>query len=459
MVLLPLLLITSVLVFQSARQALQRSHEASHDPLTGLLNRRAFIGHLTDLLESNGASARRGAVLLMDLDGFKDINDRLGHQFGDQLLISVADRLQRATPPNAYVARLGGDEFALVLVGEQDRDEVERRALGLHSMLAEPHEIDRFPVSVAVSIGAAFAPEDGDSASEAMRSADIAMYRAKRSGGGVEVYRSSAAGRERGRIGLLSELPNALTGHQLRMHFQPQLSVQTGQVDTVEALLRWKHPDLGMIPPGDFMGMAEQTDLISPITDLVVRMSSSGLLMTGADNVGLAVNISARSLQDRHFSSRLLEIIANTGFPASRLELEVTERTLSINNEQTQYNIDRLRDAGARFAVDDFGTGYASYSTLRDMTVDRIKIDKAFITNLETHPQDRLIVQSVINLAHDLGLVVVAEGVETTGVWDMLGDMGCDLAQGYAIARPMSFPDLRGWLMRWSTARAGEPVA
>ncbi len=424
-----------------------------------MLNRRAFIGHLTDLLESNGASARRGAVLLMDLDGFKDINDRLGHQFGDQLLISVADRLQRATPPNAYVARLGGDEFALVLVGEQDRDEVERHALGLHSMLAEPHEIDRFPVSVAVSIGAAFAPEDGDSASEAMRSADIAMYRAKRSGGGVEVYRSSAAGRERGRIGLLSELPNALTGHQLRMHFQPQLSVQTGQVDTVEALLRWKHPDLGMIPPGDFMGMAEQTDLISPITDLVVRMSSSGLLMTGADNVGLAVNISARSLQDRHFSSRLLEIIASTGFPASRLELEVTERTLSTNNEQTQYNIDRLRDAGARFAVDDFGTGYASYSTLRDMTVDRIKIDRAFITNLETHPQDRLIVQSVINLAHDLGLVVVAEGVETTGVWDMLGDMGCDLAQGYAIARPMSFPDLRGWLMRWSDARSGEPVA
>jgi EAL domain-containing protein (putative c-di-GMP-specific phosphodiesterase class I) len=278
----------------------------------------------------------------------------------------------------------------------------------------------------------------------------VAMYKAKRCRTAVERYDNCLKAPQRGRLNLLSDLSEALSGHQLHIHFQPQLKMSDGTVDTVEALIRWNHPTHGAIPPSEFIGLAEQTDLIGPITELVLRVATKGLLTAGDPNVKLAVNVSARSLEDPYFASQVFTILAETGFPSSRLELEVTERALVSNAERTTYTIDRLREAGIRIAIDDFGVGYSSYQTLRMLDVDRVKIDRDFVADLMVQPRDRLIVASLIDLAHSLGLDVVAEGVETTEIWDELSSMNCDIAQGFGIAMPMAFPDLRGWLSQWN---------
>ncbi len=452
LVLAPLLGTTTVLVFRSTRQALERLHEASHDALTGLLNRRAFRRELTDACGGIGASGS-AAVLLMDLDGFKDINDGLGHEFGDQMLVAFADRLRECLPAGAMIARLGGDEFAALLPlpePETDPEILDRRLAEVHNQLSAAMMLDGFPVSVGVSIGLALAPQDGQSPVDLLRAADIAMYRAKRCDSSVERYDNCLQVPKRGRIGLLSELPAALDNHEITVFFQPQLRLSDGKVDTVEALIRWQHPEHGMVPPVEFIGLAEQTDLIGPITERVLRLAAAGLLMTGDPAVKLAVNVSARSLQDRYFAPHLFSVLAEAGLPPDRLEIEVTERALVSNPERTTYTIASLRDAGVRIAIDDFGSGYSSYQTLRHLEVDRVKVERDFVIGLLDNPRDRAIVQSVISLAHRLGLDVVAEGVETTAVWDALGDLGCDIAQGYVIARPMPFPDLRGWLTRWN---------
>lgn len=227
----------------------------------------------------------------------------------------------------------------------------------------------------------------------------------------------------------------------------------TGEVDAVDALIRWNHPELGDIPPDDFIGLAEQTDLIAPVTDLVIRLAVTGVLTSQADTVRLAVNVSARSLVDRHFADPVLTTLEELGFPPDRLEVEVTERAILNNTERSRYTIQRLRDAGARIAIDDFGAGYSSYQTLRYLDVDRIRIDRSFVAGMLADSRDETIVRSVIDLAHRLGIDVVAEGVETTPLWEALVAMGCDTGQGYGISRPMSLPDLHGWLTRWNEVR------
>ncbi|HEX4981326.1 MAG TPA: bifunctional diguanylate cyclase/phosphodiesterase [Ilumatobacteraceae bacterium] len=453
LVLVPLLGVTSFLVFQSARNALQRAHEANHDSLTKLLNRRAFSDRLTELLGTDGPPGGAGALLLLDLDGFKEINDRLGHQVGDSLLQGFAERLEREIPESAFAARLGGDEFAVVIPGSADIQSIKLLAFDLHNRLCRPLVVTGFPLSVAMSIGVAFAPQHAESATDLLAAADIAMYRAKRFHTNVELYQTSSSSRERGRIGLLADLATAIDDDELDVHFQPQLEMATGRIETVEALLRWHHPRLGPVPPDEFIGLAEQTELIGPLTECVLRRAANELSTLRDHDVKLAVNISARSLQDRHFVANVMRVLAETRFPAHRLELEVTERALATETERSRFTVEALRESNIRIAIDDFGTGYSSFLTLRDVAADRLKIDRTFITDIQRRREDLLIVKNVIELAHGLGLQVVAEGVETQDQWRILSDLGCDIAQGYGIAMPMSILDLRAWVAKRAILR------
>jgi diguanylate cyclase (GGDEF)-like protein len=456
LVLAPLLAITTVLVWASMRRALTRADEAHHDSLTGLPNRRSFSQHMTDAVSGIGAPGT-GVLLVMDLVGFKDVNDKLGHDVGDAVLVAFAERLAASVPPNAFVARLGGDEFAVLLTWPRRGVQTERVVNELYEELIAPLTVDGFPLSVGVSIGTADIPADGRSEAALMRAADIAMYQSKRLGTAVQRYERDGTTLQTGRLGLLRDLGNAIRDNELRVDYQPQLAMLDGSIVAVEALVRWQHPVHGTIAPMDFIGLAEHTDLIGPITDTVLRVAGGGLLMTGRDDVRLALNVSVRNLQDPGFARQTLELLSHIGLSPRRLELEVTERALVTNAERSIDTIAHLRSEGVTVTVDGFGTGYASYQTLRTLSVDRIKIDRDFVVRLLQDPSDRAIVRSVIDLAHELGLDVVAEGVEADQTWDLLARMGCDAAQGFGIAMPMPLGTLCSWVSQWnSVARTGQ---
>ncbi len=445
LVLLPLLGVTSFLVYQSARNALRREHEATHDSLTRLLNRRAFDARLADSIDDLDEGEGL-AVLVMDLDRFKDINDRLGHQVGDRLLVSFAERLEKVIPADAYASRLGGDEFAVVIPQVSDATEVDETLARLHDRLSRRHDIDGFPLTVAVSIGAAVAPQHGTTFDALTAAADLAMYRAKRYETGVEMASGEERTHDVGRIRLLVDLSGALATSQIQAHYQPQVDVATGAVVSVEALMRWTHPTHGAIPPGEFIGVAEQTDLIGPITERMFETSMAEIGALGLAMPSLSVNVAPRSLLDRRFANRLLSTVDDLGFPPDRLEIEITERAIVTGSARSRLTLDQLREAGIRIAIDDFGTGYSSFLSLRDLPADRLKIDHQFTSRVADSLADQLIVAKVVELAHGLGLDVVAEGVESEDVWQHLGALGCDFAQGYAIARPMPIAELVAWM-------------
>ena len=446
----PLLAITTVLVFQSTKQAFERAYEARHDALTGLANRRAFAERVDMVVGGAGGSAS-AMVMLIDLDRFKEVNDELGHDIGDAVLATFARRLADSLPPTAIASRLAGDEFAVLQplrTSAEGSVEVESMVSALNVELAQPLWVRGFPIRVEVSVGVAFAPRHGRSASDLLRAADIAMYRAKRLATNVERYDDCVRVQRRGRVELLSDIDGALSGGQFSVYFQPQVRMDTGAADTVEALIRWDHPVYGRIQPNDFIALVEQTELIGRVTETVLRTSTQGLRMSGVEDVKLAVNVSRRSLQDRNFSALVLGVLADVGFPPSRLEVEVTERALGVNPEHSWYTVDRLREAGVSIAIDDFGTGYSSFETLRQLPVDRVKVDAVFVGGLLSNQADRVIVESVVDLAHRLGFEVVAEGLETRETWNALAALGCDFAQGFGIAHPMPLADLRAWLTR-----------
>ena len=456
--LLPLLMVTTLLVFRSTRQALERSHEAHHDALTGMHNRRAFLDALSESLLERRAEIRT-TVLVMDLNGFKEVNDRLGHQIGDALLIAFADRLRRSLPSDAVAARLGGDEFAVLISSSAPRSTIRAAVEGLSDKLVHPLTVEGFPVSIGVSIGFASAPEDGTTPRDLVRAADVAMYKAKRTGTTVESYENCVRGPQRGRLNLLGDLSEAISREQLTLQFQPQLRLHDGSVEAIEALVRWDHPEHGRIPPSEFVGLAEQTDLITPVTILVLRMATESLQLAQAPKVRLAVNVSTRSLQDPDFAPGVLKNLARVGFAASRLEFEITERAIVTNAERITYSLEMLRRAGVRIAIDDFGVGYSSFQTLRMLDVDRVKIDRDFVQGVLSTPRDRIIVKSLIDMAHELGLDVVAEGIESVPVWDALRELGCDVGQGFGIAVPMGISELRDWMARWGGITPGAPAS
>ena len=448
MLMVPLLAVTAALVYLSARQAIEREHHATHDHLTQLLNGRAFAQHVDAFLDIEPREWP-ACVLLLDLDGFKDINDRLGHAVGDAVLERIAERLRVMATPGVVVARLGGDEFAVFLPAVVDEADALARARDLAVTLGRSLEVNGFPVSVAASIGAVLTSEGDDRAATLLQSADLAMYRAKRKRSVVEVFgESDRSTRGTGRLSLLADLVQALDQHQIAVAYQPQVRLSDGRIEGVEALLRWRHPTLGDVPPQDFIALAEQTDLIYPITERVLRLvvGEAPALLAQAPHLRIAINASTRNLQERRFVDVVAQVLADAGLPASALEIEMTESAFTIEPERTRLSLAGLRDMGVMVAIDDFGSGYSSFARLHEMPVDRLKVDQSFVRAMTSDPQSFLIVRSMIDLAGALGLESVAEGAESIEMLLQLREMGCDLVQGYAIARPMPLADAVAWL-------------
>ncbi len=435
--LLPWLGGATLLMFRTARRAFKSSHEAEHDSLTQLHNRRGFVAEI-DLIVDRGDGAC--AILLMDLDRFKEINDRLGHETGDHVLQAFAARLSEVLPSSAVIARLGGDEFAVILP-LADPNEAATAAGDLHRSITQPTKVRGFPLSINTSMGVAVFPKHGTTTDSLLRAADAAMYRAKQSQTGVEVFTYEGASQSHGRIQLLADLATAVEYGDLSLQYQPQVHIATGAIVSVEALVRWNHPQLGLIPPDDFIGLAEQTDLIDPITRMVIERSVADVARLDSD-LKLAVNVSARNLQDRHFARDTLQLIDSFGFDPSRLEIELTERSIAQDPHRTVVAFEKLRNAGVSVSVDDFGTGYSTFAMLRDLHVDRIKIDQTLVVDLADSVRDQQIVAAIIDLAHALGSDVVAEGVESEAVWEHLVMAQCDLAQGFLLSKPLPINQL-----------------
>ncbi len=450
LILVPVLLFTVLVIFHSASIALRNKHEATHDELTGIANRRMFEDHAAMVVDASRADGLRFALVHIDLDGFKGINDRLGHRYGDLVLIEIGRRLKEAERSTDQVARLGGDEFALLIADVAD----ESMAMGIAERVCEeitrPLAIEGVPLTVGASMGLAMFPVHGESIEELLHNADSAMYESKSAGGGVRRFTGARDDVGPKRVELLGELAAAIEKGQLSLAYQPKIDMETGAITTVEALLRWTHPQHGDLRPSWYMPQAEQTDLITPLTDHVIDLALAQCRRWKDDgiDVGVAVNISARNLHDLGLPGRVAEALAHHGLAPSVLEIEITENAVMEDPSRSQVVLADLRRLGVGLAIDDFGTGYSSLSVLRDLDVDRIKIDRAFVTNVATSESDLSIVRSIIELGRNLGMRSIAEGVETVEALDILRSIGCDEIQGFLFAAPLPSDELYPLLRR-----------
>ncbi len=420
---------------------------ALHDTLTGLPNRTLLLDRLEQALHVAQRQGDTLALLFLDLDRFKEINDTFGHHAGDLVLQEIGRRLPQVLRESDTVARLGGDEFAVVLP-EASAATAHIAAEKLLVALVRPCTVEGYRLDVGGSIGIALYPDHAGDVANLMRCADIAMYRAKRSGAGMSLYSPDADWHSPGRLALLSELRAALTRDELVLHYQPVVRFATGETTRVEALVRWQHPRYDLLGPDQFIPLAERTGLINDLTRWVLR---SGIGQCAAWHrqgieVGLAVNLSARNLHDPELPQTIYALLEMHGLPASSLKLELTESSIMADPDTALAVLNELRGAGVRIAIDDFGTGYSSLAYLRRLPVDEIKIDKSFVLDMATNENDAVIVRSAIELAHALGLQVVAEGVEDAETWQRLAQLGCDAGQAYYVARPMPAEEMGRWL-------------
>jgi diguanylate cyclase (GGDEF)-like protein len=433
-------------VRRDRRRVEQRlEHLAYHDPLTDLPNRTL----LHDRLEQAARTAVRDstplALLLLDLDGFKEINDTLGHHAGDLVLQHVASRVRSTLRDADTVARLGGDEFAIVLP-DTDTDGAVRAARKVLQGIERACIIDSRSLTVRASVGIAMLPGHGTSADMLLQKADVAMYVAKTDGIGVAIYSADRDRHTHRRFALVSELRQAVESRQFVVEYQPILNLRTGLITGVEALVRWNHPDQGRLLPADFIAVAEQTGLINPLTTIVLREAIGSWAPPRAGHpLSVSVNLSPRSLQNPDMPGVIADVLHAAGLPPSLLTLEITENILMSDPARSMDCLAQLHAMGVRLAIDDFGTGYSSLSYLRRLAVDELKIDRSFIAGLGVG-MDEVIVRSTIDLAHNLGLTVVAEGVESDVVQTMLAAMGCDAVQGTYISPPASLADARTWI-------------
>ena len=419
-------------------------HQATHDALTGLPNRVLLDERL-------GAALAAGplALLLLDLDRFKEVNDTFGHPRGDELLAEVAARLRGVTREADTVARLGGDEFAVLLLGGAEAD-ARAAARAIRATLEAPIAVAGQPVQVGASIGVALAPAHGGDGATLLRRADVAMYAAKRAQSGVAVYDPAQDQHSLERLALVAELRHALAHGGLVLHYQPKANLASGQICGVEALARWWRPERGFIPPDHFIPLAEATGLMAPLTEWALEAALRQHRAWADDGLTLdvAVNLSMWSLHDPALPGLVATLLRRHGAPPERLCLEITESAAMADAELTAEVLGRLAALGVRLAVDDFGTGYSSLAYLARLPVHELKIDRGFARALTTSATDRTIVASTIGLGHGLGLNVVTEGVEDAQTWELLKRMGCDVAQGYYLSRPLPADELERWARR-----------
>ncbi len=432
-------------VTKRARMAESLRHQALHDHLTGLPNRAQFNQRLAGALDRAAADGRRTGLLLMDLNQFKDVNDSLGHEYGDRLLVALARRLSRNMRDCDTIARLGGDEFAVLLTDVGDEDAVMRIAERLVELCTEPFTVGEFRLQVGASVGLAIAPDHATAAEELLRSADAAMYRAKEAGGGIVAHSDDRDSQNVTKIDLLAELTEAVGSEELIVHYQPRLALPSRTPLGVEALVRWRHPEQGLLPPAAFLELAEVSGTIQMLTRVVTERALSEVDRLGlATPLAVAVNLSSRNLSDPTLTTWVEELLGRLEVAPSTLCFELTERQLMNDPGQTLEVLHALRHLGVRISIDDFGTGYTSMPYLRELPVDEVKIDRRFVTDLERG--DDTIARSVIDLGHNLGLHVVAEGVESERALQRLSELGCDSAQGYHLAMPMPLTEVEVFL-------------
>ena len=428
------------------RQMEEIQHRALYDQLTELPNRNLFRDRVAQAIEV--ARRERGAVgvMFLDVDHFKEINDTLGHESGDELLQAVATRLRGQMRAGETLARLGGDEFAILCVG--GADDALLLAERLHRALQEPFTVRDLPLEVAVSAGIAAFPGHGDEVDAVLRHADVAMYLAKSSHAGTALYDAAQDSSDAARLALAGELRRAIESEQLVLHFQPKAELDSGCIVGVEALVRWVHPERGFIPPNDFIPIAERTGLIKPLSRYVLAaaLRQCGAWRAEGLDLHVAVNLTIPDLLDLELPSFIQELLVKHHVRPDQLELEITESTILADPFRVRQVLTGLNEAGLRIAIDDFGTGYSSLAYLRRLPVQTIKIDRSFVMDMCENTSDATIVRSTIDLARNLGLDVVAEGVETEATWAALRAHGCTLAQGYLISKPVAADELRALL-------------
>jgi len=418
-----------------------------HDTLTDLPNRTLLQDRLEQAIHVAQRQGDSLALLFLDLDRFKEINDTFGHHAGDLILREVGRRLPQVLRESDTVARLGGDEFAVVLP-EASAATAHIAAEKLLMALARPCVIEGYRLDVGGSIGIALYPEHAGDAVNLMRYADIAMYAAKRSGAGMALYSPDVDWHSPGRLALLSELRHAIVANELLLHYQPVVRFATGHTTRVEALVRWQHPRYNLLTPDQFVPLAERTGLINDLTRWVLTagIGQCAAWRRQGLNTGLAVNLSARNLHDPDLPQLIDALLREHGLPAASLKLELTESSIMADPDAALIVLQHLRGTGVRIAIDDFGTGYSSLAYLHRLPVDEIKIDKSFVLDMATNENDAVIVRSAIELAHALGLQVVAEGVEDAETWARLARLGCDAGQAYYVAPPMPAEEMSRWL-------------
>ena len=425
------------------RYAAQQEYEALHDGLTGLPNREEFRNRAARELAGVRRDGGGGAIVLVDLNRFKEVNDTLGHHAGDELLQVVADRLLPGLRAGDTLARLGGDEFALILPGLAAAD-VLPRMLRLREELTREAIIEGVPLNVEASFGVALYPEHGADVEELLQRADAAMYQSKRGATDVVLYAGGGVANPTQWLVVQAELRHALQRDELVLVYQPKVDLADGTINGVEALVRWQHPERGLLPPSEFLPAAELSGVIEPLTAWVLRRALADQARWTADgrSWAVSVNISARNLETPGFPDLVGSLLAEFGLPPAMLLLEVTETALAGDAERAAEAVRDLAGRGIGISVDDFGMGYTSLSQLRGLPISELKIDRAFVADLLTEPPSQAIVRSVIELAHGLGSKVTAEGVETAEVADWLAAAGCDTAQGYLYSRPVPWPDI-----------------
>ncbi|OIJ67955.1 putative bifunctional diguanylate cyclase/phosphodiesterase [Streptomyces mangrovisoli] len=464
-VLLPLFAIPLVALDSTLWIARARAEEQLRDPLTGLPNRQWLLERIWTALDDAERIGARAALMLIDLDRFRSVNDTLGHLAGDRLLLQIADRLRVALPRGAEAARLGGDEFAVLLPVADSTTSATRVARGLVAALSSPLDLDGLTLVLEASAGVAVFPDHALDAEGLLRRADVAMYQAKRDRTGVEVYESKRDSNTPDRLGLLGDLRRALDAHEVQLHYQPKVRFD-GQVAGLEALVRWVHPERGKVPPDEFIAIAESSGLMPHLTEYVLETALGQVAAWRAQGlyVPVAVNVSPRDVHTPGFAGSVAARLARHGVPAGALQLEITEHVLLEDPQRAADTLAALTGHGVKMSLDDFGTGYSSLVHLRRLPVSELKIDRSFVARLAVDNEDAEIVRCTVDLAHSLGLLVVAEGVEDDETWERLRDLRCDAVQGWLVAAAMPPEETTAWLRArgprgWQRPRAALPAA